>query len=48
MSDASRAAASKQLAAAPWSGAGGRVRCSALAGPATLLIGDAGHAVSSS
>lgn len=38
---------STQLAAAPWSNAGGRVRCSAVAGPHEVLIGDAGHAVSS-
>lgn len=47
MSDAARFAAAQQLAVAPWSSTGGRVRCSAIAGPAEVLIGDAGHAVSS-
>ncbi len=47
MSDAARAAAAEQLEAAPWSAAGARVRCSSLAGPREVLIGDAAHAVSS-
>lgn len=47
MSDAARAAAAEQLEAAPWSAGGARVRCSSLAGPREVLIGDAAHAVSS-
>lgn len=41
-----RATLVRQLAAAPWSGAGAWVRCSQLHGPRVVVVGDAAHAVS--